>query len=627
MIDYRRWARCCAAPHFSKDRHGGRSGFAVLFLFLLAACTGLGGEPRIVATVPPRPALTPTAALPVEAQPAAYTPDLARGAAIFAERCTRCHGPDGAGAGELVASGEVPAMRSFLDAVELREVTPASWFDIVTNGRVERLMPPWRDALSPAERWDVTLYSFALRYPPGQIELGEALWQAHCADCHSEEGARLDALLLINLSDATLDGLVADGHAEAPALADQLHAETRWSLIAYVRSLLPAADRPALAQVPAPSMTEEAGTAVAAAALTGVIGGQITNGTAGAALPGGLPVRLFAFDENFIPQRYETFSDEAGVFLFEDAPLQTGYAYAVGVEYGERLFLSDFVRAAPGATALALPVTIYERTAEPSAIRIIELRGQITPVSGGVEIVQFVRFQNDADRIFSTDTELASGLFASVELPLPRGAQPLRIDDEDDRLIARAEPPALIDTIPVLPGSEHVVRIAYFLPLASEVSVAQPVAYPFEGRAEIFIHPNIITLAGGGFAPLAGGGIPASTGAYAADLRLGAGESIVFGLTAMPGAAITPAVVPAEQLALTIAAIVGGAGLMVAGVWLAWRSRRSRNTETIDSLIAQIAALDRAHEAGAIEPEVYQKRRGQLKARLTAALRAQDKPD
>ncbi len=284
------------------------------------------------------------------------------------------------------------------------------------------------------------------------------------------------------------------------------------------------------------------------------------------------------------------------------------------------------MRATPGATALALPVTIYERTAEPSAIRIVELRGQITPVSGGVEIVQFVRFQNDDDRIFSTDTELASGLFAYVELPLPRGVQPLRIDDDVDRLVARAEPPALIDTIPVLPGAEHVVRIAYFLPLASEVSVAQPVAYPFEGRVEIFIHPNIITLTGGGFAPLVGGGIPASTGAYAAELRLGAGESIVFGLAGMPGTVVTPAVIPAEQLALTIAAIVGGAGLMVAGGWLAWRSRRSRKAEMIDSLIEQIAALDDAHKAGAIEPEVYQARRDQLKARLAAALRAQGTP-
>lgn len=626
MIDFQRRARRWAAPHFSKNRHGSLIGFAVLFLCLLAACTGLGGEPRIVATVPPRAALTPTAASAMEAQPAAYTPDLARGAAIFAERCAGCHGLDGAGAGELVASGQVPAMPSFLDADELREVTPASWFDVITNGRIERLMPPWRDALSLAERWDVTLYSFSLRYPPEQREIGEALWNAHCADCHNDANARIDALMLANLSDADLDRLLTEGHAEAPALAESLEAEARWSLIAYTRSLLPAADLPALAQVPAPSVTEEASTAVAAARL-GAIGGQITNGTAGAALPGSLLVRLFAFDENFVPQRYETLSDEAGAFRFDDAPLQPGYAYAVGVEYGERLFLSDFVRAAPGATALALPVTIYERTADPSAIRIVELRGQITPVSGGVEIVQFVRFQNDNDRIFSTDTELADGLFASVELPLPRGAQPLRIDDEDDRLIARAEPPALIDTIPVLPGSEHVVRIAYFLPLASEVSVAQPVAYPFEGRAEIFIHPNIIALAGGGFEPLAGGGIPPSTGAYAADLRLRAGESIVFGLSGMPNAAVTPAIIPAEQLALTIAAIVGGAGLMIAGGWLAWRSRRNRKAETIDSLIEQIAALDRAHEAGTIKAEVYQARRDQLKARLAAALRAQGTPD
>src|SRR5512134_3360430 len=73
---------------------------ALVVIMFVTACSGLGGEPRIVATLP-----SPTAA-PTEVGYPAETPDLALGSEVFAQHCATCHGPGGRGDGPLIGSGE-----------------------------------------------------------------------------------------------------------------------------------------------------------------------------------------------------------------------------------------------------------------------------------------------------------------------------------------------------------------------------------------------------------------------------------------------------------------------------------------------------------------------------------------
>src|SRR5690242_4509938 len=91
-------------PLSTQWRGGWGVRFAVVLAasLLLAGCGGLAGEPRIVSTLPP------STAAPTEAPYPSSPPDIAAGAQIFAENCTRCHGVGGAGDGELVKSGQVP---------------------------------------------------------------------------------------------------------------------------------------------------------------------------------------------------------------------------------------------------------------------------------------------------------------------------------------------------------------------------------------------------------------------------------------------------------------------------------------------------------------------------------------
>ena len=118
----------------------------------LAGCGGLGGEPQIVATFTP-----PTAEV-------LWQPDISNGARIFADNCTECHGILGDGRGDLVAAGSVPQPLDMTDLRLTAAKSPLEWFEIITEGRIENLMPPWSNALSEGERWDVALYAYTLAY-------------------------------------------------------------------------------------------------------------------------------------------------------------------------------------------------------------------------------------------------------------------------------------------------------------------------------------------------------------------------------------------------------------------------------------------------------------------------------
>jgi mono/diheme cytochrome c family protein len=85
------------------------------------------------------------------AQPFAATPEsLARGKALFAARCTPCHGTDGRGGG--------PVSRFFPPApdlayVKVRERTDGFLWGTISYGG--KAMPPAREGLTVDDRWDI----------------------------------------------------------------------------------------------------------------------------------------------------------------------------------------------------------------------------------------------------------------------------------------------------------------------------------------------------------------------------------------------------------------------------------------------------------------------------------------
>jgi mono/diheme cytochrome c family protein len=125
---------------------------------------------------PPQPAAgapAPAAAAPAAAAPgAAHTPgsaDPARGAAIYAQSCTNCHGPRGAGDGPLAASLD-PKPAHHNDGAYMNALSNEHLFKVVKEGGASvgksPLMAPWGGMLSDAQIWDVVAFVRTLASPP-----------------------------------------------------------------------------------------------------------------------------------------------------------------------------------------------------------------------------------------------------------------------------------------------------------------------------------------------------------------------------------------------------------------------------------------------------------------------------
>lgn len=599
-----------------------------LLVLLIGACSGLAGEPAIVATLPPVTPRPTEAGFPVEA------PDLMLGARIYAARCAECHGIGGAGDGPLVQSGQVQNAGNFRLPETSRSQTPRDWFTTITDGRIENLMPPWRDALSESERWAVALYTYTLHYSPEQLEQGRAIYAARCATCHGENGAGdvdlTRGAVMAALSDDAIAALLADhqrgdgAHAFDPALTE----DERYAVAAFTRTLgLTSTEN--LGGSPEPAATAEA-TALAEP-VTGTVRGAISNGSGGGRVPETLDVDLFVLDANFTLIDQHTATAVDGEYEVNAVTLDPGARYIARAIYRDRVYTSAIV---PGSAAvdgiLDLPVTIYELTEDPAVLTISAMVTQVTVAGESLEVAQVINITNTSDRAYSTSQTTEDGRPISVVVPLPPGAIVAGFG-EQGRYVVAQDRFLVLDTLPVLPGEGHLIQMIYFIDYGGGAIIEQELSYRLDGQVRLLVRPETIRVTSEQLAPRGLETVGQSQFmSYGGALQLEAGSVIRYelggtGLPVSPQGEVVTAVT-SNDLPLLIALVVLGEIVLIGGLYYWYQRRRKRRMQADvpqteqQRLVRQIAALDAAYEAGEIAPDVYERQRAELKERLTALI-------
>ncbi|HEV2751068.1 MAG TPA: FTR1 family protein [Gemmatimonadales bacterium] len=185
-------------------------------------------------------------------------PSLARGAAVFKEQCTQCHGASGHGDGPKAKHLEGPPPADLADRTSMADVSPVDTYRKVTIGVAGTAMPEFEESLSPEDRWAVALYIATLRTDDGTVRAGATVYAAKCATCHGAAGGgdgpfaasisvRLPALrdLAVQgpLTDHDLEQLVLHGKpgVPMPGVVRALNPRQVSSLVAFLR-VLPAAE-------------------------------------------------------------------------------------------------------------------------------------------------------------------------------------------------------------------------------------------------------------------------------------------------------------------------------------------------------------------------------------------------
>jgi mono/diheme cytochrome c family protein len=634
---------------------GARRALPLLIPILLAACSGLAGEPRIVSTLPPenrQEAPAQSVAQVADVGHPQTPPDIALGAALYAQHCTECHGINGEGDGSLVASGQIPEPpKSFRDPLTASGQRPTEWFDTITNGRIEKLMPPWNNALTEEERWAVAMYTYTMHYSPEQITQGAALWQMHCVECHAEDGrgnpekaAELggdigdltDQADMVTLPDDALYNVVSEGIGEGmPGFAEELSEDERWAVSRFSRAIsLTNTDMIGqIQQPPPPASTQEADAPLPTASAVGVVTGQISNGTAGGEVPADLTVTLHIFSGND-DQTTETNINPDGTFRFDDVSIFTGSTYFTTVTYRDLTYRSEFIQGDPATTTLELPITVYELTEDPAVITIGDIATRVNVVGDSLEIAQAIRFNNTSDRLYVSSQNEEDNSYTSVVISLPPASVIMGFDNPERYIITEDQPPTVIDTVPVFPG-EQVAIVTYLIPYNGDAVIEQPLNYAAEGQLRLLIWPETVTASGEGITPM--GEQPAEARTYqmyGGEIALNQGDVIRYQLSgaAAEGSAnfdLQPQ--PAVASNNIIPLLIGGLILEVAligGIYYFYTRRKRRlakatdgqlsseKQKVIDLLAQQIAELDDLHTRGQLNHDLWHRQRGQLKAKL-----------
>ncbi len=266
-------------------------GWAVCALVVLAlgACSGDPAE-RAAGTATARAAAAPLSwtHFDVPEAPAMTAELAARGAQVYTENCSSCHGEAGRADG-LCAAFLSPQPRDFTTGVYRFKSTPGSemptdadLFSTISIGIHSTGMPPWQFLLPEEDRWALVAYlkTFSDKFErfgsgtpvdlgsePKQISdemiaRGRVIFEkAQCAKCHGETGYGdgPSALTLVDafgnpipprnyhkaadfkrghtLRDIALTIHTGNNGTPMPAFDDALTEQETWDLAAYILSL------------------------------------------------------------------------------------------------------------------------------------------------------------------------------------------------------------------------------------------------------------------------------------------------------------------------------------------------------------------------------------------------------
>ncbi len=365
---------------------------------------------------------------------------------------------------------------------------------------------------------------------------------------------------------------------------------------------------------------------------TGVLEGQVVNGTAGGpAVGAGLPVTLHTLRGAEKVGSRTTMTDASGAFRFTGLDTDPALQYRLEVVYlGVPYSSAELYQFGAGQTTLQATLSLFETTDEDKAIRLDLVHLIVEPFGQALRVSEIQLLSNTGDRTYVGRTH-ESGRLVTVSIPLPQEATGIGFQEDTlpDRYLSTEG--RLLDTEPVRPGegtsliffSYHLMVTGQTVPLEHRfdypvatlnVLVAQPGldlrsdhlqprgTRLFEGRQYSFytaqdlaptspLRMELLMVDDTGMSPAASGA------------KVGGGSKSSQGLL--------------RWLGLTLAGLaVVGAGLYGMAIRPP-RSSAERATRLLSDpqarrLLTRLAGLEAGFEAGQVDEATYRQQRAGL---------------
>ena len=557
----------------------------------------------------------------------------------YRQNCAPCHGASGDGDGPAGAAAD-PTV--FSDPAAVWERSPAELFFVTKFGRIENLMPPWRNSLSDEQIWQVVYYAWNLHTNETDVAQGAELYAQSCLACHGErgrgEGIEAGAGIpdfsaqhrMIHLSQADLAERWRESH---PELGSNWSSGQQKAVLEFIRGFT---------YQPAWVPFEVSG--------PGVITGQLLQGTANGTAPQQTEVTLNIYQQaNLLTTRSATIGAE-GSFEFKNLPVDEGFYFLAETEHRSIRYTSpilafsgpDFIEDRTGPERIETSLPVFEPTSNPTDILVSRANWIIEHDPGRLLIGQLFTFDNRSDRTFIGIEDDLFDVPITLVIPLPESAQEVEIQDGLIGESYRLRQQILYDTRPVLPGDG-----------SRQIFVRYRLSYPDESARISFPVPYATELLNVLVADLPGLEVDLS---LEGELREPAGQETIQGVLFRRWSAPVSGHSPVQ---LSLRGLIGAGGrdprqdrepqlnrelqvaappldvriplvfgsvvalVLLVSVVFFFQRERAKSPPTAEQmaarrgeLIDRIARLDDLHALGELEKRAWQKERASLKSEL-----------
>jgi hypothetical protein len=446
----------------------------------------------------------------------------------------------------------------------------------------------------------------------------------------------LPVLALGLLSGCSLAGDITPppGYATLPPVAP----------VAVSTAAAPAVDATAANAAPtadlAAATPAASGTAITApVTVTVAVTGVITNGTPNGVVPADLVVFLHSFGPNTTDMggitTYSTTVSAGGAFAFDNVPSQTGGQLMASARYQNVLYTSQTATVAANQTKLALPVAIYETTADASQVTVEQMHLFLDFGSGQVTVGELYILSNAGDR-----TVVSSQ--GTTQYVLPTGATNLSVQGETEGTDYITTAQGFAEINPLVPGiGSGQLLYTFDLPYTGQLSFGQKMLYPVKAAGVLL--PDVgVKLQSSQLLDQGTQNVQGNPYLLYGAGSLTPGSILSFQLSGQPGsgsaasgaAQSSSATQPAAAGAVDFRTIAVGVGVLGGvvlgiGVWVYRRQSRPAAASEPESaasdqeiLLQTIADLDDAFEKDEVDATAYARRRARLKAKLVEVLAA-----
>ncbi len=557
----------------------------------------------------------------------------------YRQNCAPCHGASGDGDGPAGAAAD-PTV--FSDPAEVWERSPAELFFVTKFGRIENLMPPWRNSLSDEQIWQAVYYAWNLHTNETEVAQGAELYAQSCLACHGDrgrgEGIEASAgipdfsaqELMIHLSQADLAERWREAH---PELGSNWSSGQQKAVLEFIRGFT---------YHPVWEPFEVSG--------PGVITGQLVQGTENGPAPQQKAITLNIYQQaNLLASRSATIG-AGGSFEFKNLPVDEGFYFLAETEHRSIRYTSpilafsgpDFIEDRIGPERIDTSLPVFEPTSDPTGILVSRANWIIEHDPGRLLIGQLFTFDNRGDRTFIGIEDDLFDVPVTLVIPLPESAQEVEIQDGLIGESYRLRQQILYDTRPVLPGDgSRQVFVRYRLSYADE---SAGISFPVPYETELL---NVLV------ADLPGLEVDLS---LEGELREPAGQETIQGVLFRRWSAPVSSSSPVQ---LSLRGLIGAGGrdprqdrepqlnrelqvaappldvrvplvfgsvvalVLLASLALFFQRERAKSPKTPErmaarrgELIDKIARLDDLHALGELDERAWQKKRASLKREL-----------